>query len=619
MASVHVNSLAEICRLCGQPDTTEGKHQRKLTPKSRFGKEIKQGLDIDLQLDIPGVHPEVICFLCESKIVRWKKKHAKSGKKPSMTSIVPTMFHPHEDGNCAVCKEAAERHPHQTPTEAPVHEGTALQVQAEIVAKANGFITWKGEYNQFVFVTLNQNLCASRAVMIYPDASWCIKVLDRDVSPPDIPRSMDVETLEELFQWACMPFCSGSSDFPDLVESGVPLRNRSGDKTLGFIDTKFPSDETKTIRSASCEGITQRKSDRCAPCAQFRNDLFARRAAKEKTATGSTTSHARNDQMDRMTLERKTSNLKRENLSLKASLKRLQERITQMMESEAVDVDAVHSNELVDIFEENSSAMESLLPQDSPQRLLWEEQRKYLGLKDARQMRWHPTIIKWCIALHEKSPAAYKALRSSSFIKLPHQNTLFKHTHFTDARSGINPDILRSISQEADLDHNPEFYKNVSLIFDEMKIKNGLVYSQRSGKICGFTEMGDLNDEILRFERDVNKDDDPVMATYVMVFMIRGLFSPLKKSVAWYPCTGFTSSQIFHCMWEVVERVEYAGFHVRAFVSCMENQTLVCQRTALQILWIHPGMYISSAMCHISSRRQETVGRTLAGTANPGI
>ena len=46
--------------------------------------------------------------------------------------------------------------------------------------------------------------------------------------------------------------------------------------------------------------------------------------------------------------------------------------------------------------------------------------------------------------------------------------------------------------------------KQVILLFEEMKIKSGLVYSKysnSSGRVIDFTKLGDMNDELNEFER----------------------------------------------------------------------------------------------------------------------
>ncbi len=45
------------------------------------------------------------------------------------------------------------------------------------------------------------------------------------------------------------------------------------------------------------------------------------------------------------------------------------------------------------------------------------------------------------------------------------------------------------------------FQRFVSLILDEMKIKEGLVYNKHSGEMIGFTHLGDINNELVKLEQ----------------------------------------------------------------------------------------------------------------------
>ena len=83
---------------------------------------------------------------------------------------------------------------------------------------------------------------------------------------------------------------------------------------------------------------------------------------------------------------------------------------------------------------------------------------------------------------------------------MPHVNTLKKFTNFTTPSAGFNPDITARLIEDSNIEHLQEFEKNVSLIFEEMKFKSDLVYSKETGKMVGFTEMGDVNEEIRVFQ-----------------------------------------------------------------------------------------------------------------------
>ena len=84
----------------------------------------------------------------------------------------------------------------------------------------------------------------------------------------------------------------------------------------------------------------------------------------------------------------------------------------------------------------------------------------------------------------------YNLIRSSGFLQLPHQSTLSKYTGFASTGSSFNPDIIKRLIDESNITEAKEYEKNVMLLFDEMKVKAGLVFSRSTGKLIGFVELG---------------------------------------------------------------------------------------------------------------------------------
>ena len=127
-------------------------------------------------------------------------------------------------------------------------------------------------------------------------------------------------------------------------------------------------------------------------------------------------------------------------------------------------------------------------------------------------------------------------------------------------------------------DEIKDFERNVGLIFDEMKIKSGLVFCKTTGKLVGFTEMGPINDELESFSRLCEKEVDTEsqsknlrnekkekdLAKYVIVFMVRGLFIPhLQYAFGHFASEGFDSDQIFPCALEAIRILESIGLYTR--------------------------------------------------------
>ena len=65
--------------------------------------------------------------------------------------------------------------------------------------------------------------------------------------------------------------------------------------------------------------------------------------------------------------------------------------------------------------------------------------------------------------------------------------------------------------------------KQVILLFDELRIKFGLVYSKSSGRVIGVIELGDMNDELDELKRRMSDNKPKRLATYVLCFMVKGL------------------------------------------------------------------------------------------------
>ena len=78
-----------------------------------------------------------------------------------------------------------------------------------------------------------------------------------------------------------------------------------------------------------------------------------------------------------------------------------------------------------------------------------------------------------------------------------------------------------------------------------MKIKSGLVCSKSSGRVIGFTELGDMNDELNEFERRMTDNKPKELVTYVLCFIVRGLVKRLCFPVGYFSSRGFDSAQLF--------------------------------------------------------------------------
>lgn len=107
--------------------------------------------------------------------------------------------------------------------------------------------------------------------------------------------------------------------------------------------------------------------------------------------------------------------------------------------------------------------------------------------RNAKSMRWHPLVIKWCLNLKLFSARANSALRTSGFLKLSSERTLKDYSSVFASKVGFQ-EVDHQLVEEVNAKSLPPSRKFVSLALNEMRIKESIVYD--SG---GFTNIGDIN------------------------------------------------------------------------------------------------------------------------------
>ena len=146
-------------------------------------------------------------------------------------------------------------------------------------------------------------------------------------------------------------------------------------------------------------------------------------------------------------------------------------------------------------------------------KLFWNEQIKNF---DQKSRRYHPMIIRFCLAIASKSGSAYDELRDSGVICLPSRRTLRDYRNAIRPQTGFSIQIIEELKKmTSNLEGHQKF---VCLSFDEIKIESGLVFNKYTGQIIGFTDLGDT---------DINEKEKS-LATHALLFFIRGISCDLK-------------------------------------------------------------------------------------------
>ena len=112
-----------------------------------------------------------------------------------------------------------------------------------------------------------------------------------------------------------------------------------------------------------------------------------------------------------------------------------------------------------------------------------------------------------------------------------------------------------------------------TLLMDEMKIKQGLVFSKSTKEIIGFTNLSTVNHELSILTEETDSSTESSLASdqiakQMLVFMIRPIFKPsISFPVALYPSSNLSREELYPVVMEVVEALELWALPVLAITS----------------------------------------------------
>ena len=267
----------------------------------------------------------------------------------------------------------------------------------------------------------------------------------------------------------------------------------AGSRTVASIDG---DSQSATIRHAACELLLpgDGKFIQCKQCLSFWASLRVSSAHLQMRLTAKRTnpsSRVPYSVLSKEELQTRMSNVHNELRRILKQRDRLKQRLEIVVKTQGIAVDEQIHDDLKQIIKkEGNKLMESTTP-NSFQRVFWQQQLDAASREDARGMRWHPLMIRWCIYLRHQSQGAYETLRECKCISLPSQRTLRDYTHHIKPTIGFSAGVDSQLYHAAKLDWCEEREKYVILLLDEMHIKESLVFDKHSGELIGFTNLGD--------------------------------------------------------------------------------------------------------------------------------
>ena len=159
----------------------------------------------------------------------------------------------------------------------------------------------------------------------------------------------------------------------------------------------------------------------------------------------------------------------------------------------------------------------------------------------------HPHIIRFCLSIHAKSPAAYREIRDSGILVFPSEKTLQNYRNFFTPKAGFHPENIERLRSQTSQYFDIQRY--VVIAFDEMKIKSKLVFDKHSNERLGFVDPAEE-------ELNISSFGSTELATHALVFFVRGAATDLKYAIAYFLTKDETSYQIMPLFWEAVSVLE---------------------------------------------------------------
>jgi hypothetical protein len=424
----------------------------------------------------------------------------------------------------------------------------------------------------------------TKSITVHRDRTWTLRVHDKVIQHFDgkeleiLTKHKEINTSGEFFEILytvdAAKVCLGNPDFEETTKSKdtVCIDTINSNRETNFEVESNGKIFDNTIRSTNCHLLIAGRYDRCGECSKHRSYLRVLKSRQSKQSESNKHYTESNSHVNYRYLssEEKTERLKSLHKELTATrrlLSNTRRKLERVIDKEGHVLDTEMNDYLSEILT-NNVYFANELPEGSFRRLFWQQQLQALSCKDSRQIRWHPIMVKWCLNIKLRSSSAYKAMRDSGFIKLPSERTLRDYTHWTKVSSGFQPSSFERLLVDIRYHQLADWQKYVVLLHDEVKIKSDLVFCKHTGELIGFANLGEINNALIDFEKQLEDEctnGKPDIASYMLVFMVRGITTRLEYPLAHFPCSGcITADFIFPLLWEAVKHLETIGLKVIA-------------------------------------------------------
>ena len=217
----------------------------------------------------------------------------------------------------------------------------------------------------------------------------------------------------------------------------------------------------------------------------------------------------------------------------------------------------------------------------------------------ATRKQYSPTLKKFALTLNFYSPKAYRYVRDTFNLALPHPSVLQSWYKSVDGEPGFNKEVLDVLSQHVQEARSSG--KNVlcNLTVDEMAIHKQIAWD--GTRFRGYVDIGTEVD-----------DDSLPAASEALVFMLVALDASWKMPIAYFLITGLSGIERANLVLQALRKLHTIGVIVTS-ITCdgaSSNQTMFAelgvkiQKDKREPWFTHPSdlsrrVYVILDVCHM--------------------
>ena len=178
------------------------------------------------------------------------------------------------------------------------------------------------------------------------------------------------------------------------------------------------------------------------------------------------------------------------------------------------------------------------------------ESQVKMSNKSKCAFRWNTKDKMLALSIFFHSRKTYKIL-SCLFI-LPSMRTLLRDLQKMNIKPGFSGSVIDALTLKVQAMDPIDC--NVALVFDEMSIKQGLVYNEGTDSVEGFEDFGDAGQ--IRH-----------IANHAIAFMVRELTTKWKQPVGYFLSSGPIKATILRSLTkQCIDKIDKTGLNVVALV-----------------------------------------------------